>query len=45
MKSNAERQREFKSKQRELGMVQVAVWIPKDKKKEVLEYIDSLKPK
>jgi len=38
-KSNQSRQAAFKSRMRDSGFVQVAVWIPKDKKPELAEFV------
>jgi len=38
-KSNQSRQSEFKTRQRKAGLIQIAVWIPKDRKADVLAYV------
>jgi len=43
MKNNKSRQAEFKARQRKSGLVQCAVWIPKDKKAELLAFVESMK--
>ena len=42
-KSNQSRQAAFKARMRESGFVQVSVWIPKDKKAELKEFVDNYK--
>ena len=44
MKTNKSRQAEFKTRQSKADLVQCAVWIPKDKKAELLAFVESMKP-
>jgi len=43
MKTNKERQEEFKARQRKAGLVRTEVWISKDKKAELLAFVESMK--
>ena len=42
-KTGQSRQAEFKARQAKAGLVRVEVWIPSDKKADVLAYIKGLK--
>ena len=42
-KSNQSRQAAFKAKQKKSGLIRVEVWIPEDKKVELISYVEKLK--
>jgi len=42
-KSNQSRQSSFKARQKEAGLVRVEVWIPKDKKAELLSTAERMR--
>ena len=42
-KTNQSRQSAFKARQIAAGLVRVEVWIPKDRKADVLAYVESVK--
>ena len=42
-KSNQSRQASFKARMKDAGLVRVEAWVPKDKKAELLAYVEQLK--
>ena len=42
-KTNQSRQADFKARQAKAGLVRVEVWIPEDRKVELISYVESLK--
>jgi len=42
-KSNKTKQADYKERQRKAGLVQITVWVPKDKRAELAEFVASLK--